>query len=101
MLAGGGFRLGLVDHRGRPLELHPERDALVDRAGRHLPAHLRPVPTPGYMAPSSEGTWWGWHRIAWFGDTARVPDHTYWHRPPREVVSLKPHWTYRIWDDAT
>ena len=103
LLAGAGFTLGLVDHRGRALELHPERDSLVDRAGRHLPSHLRPIPTPRCGGPIGYGYWWGWHHIAWPYSDDWVPEYTCWQRPPPPQVidcSRFQLWA-AVWDDAT
>ncbi|WP_368671803.1 helix-turn-helix transcriptional regulator [Jatrophihabitans endophyticus] len=103
ILAGAGYALALVDHRGRVLELDPTRDALVDRAGRHLPSHLRPEPTPDYFEPGGRASWWGWHHIAWPFTDDWVPEYTYWKRPPplRNVEFWRSESWTRLWDDAT
>lgn len=104
LLAAMGYRLGLIDHHGRPLALDERRDVLLelrDRGDRHLPVHLRPVPTLPYMHRVTEGYWWGWHHIAWPFTDDWVPSHTFEKRFPREVVSLADWHHPRVWDDAT
>lgn len=70
------YRLQVVDLDGVRLEVDDDYEVLVDRAGRHFPAHLRCAPTP----PIADGHWWGYYRIAWWSDDPVVPSHTYWRR---------------------
>jgi transcriptional regulator with XRE-family HTH domain len=67
----------LVDHRGRALDFDRQHEALVDRAGRHFPAHADAVET-GDLEPS---WWWGWYSIAWGESWETVPSHV--QRRPR------------------
>lgn len=69
--------LVLIDSQGRCLEYDTEHDAIVDRAGRHFPAHLDAVPT-GDFEPI---WWWGWFRIAWSARWETVPAHVQARRP--------------------
>jgi transcriptional regulator with XRE-family HTH domain len=63
--------LVIVDHRGRPLHFDAQHEALIDRGGRHFPAHADAVET-GDLEPI---WWWGWFRIAWGERWETVPSH--------------------------
>ena len=90
-----GYELVVCDHWGRLLTVDEERERLVDRAGRHFPAHLQSGKTPGPV----EGGWWGWYRIAWWPREA--PEYTYWRRRRLPQLGDGGGWQQEVWDDAT
>lgn len=103
LMAAAGYGLALVDGLGRLLAPDENRDRLVDRAGRRLPAHLKAAEHPNSLdAPGRY--WWGWYRVAWpLGDNH--PAAVYWRRrrPPRPISDSKDprkELGY-LWDDAT
>jgi transcriptional regulator with XRE-family HTH domain len=69
LLAACGFRLGLLDSRGRLVKVG-DGDTLRDRAGRRYPAHLDVRSCSGY------GEWWGDCFIGAWGVPPR-PEHTF------------------------
>lgn len=103
LAAALGYVVSIHDRHRRPLHVDADKEALVDRGGRHFPAHLRADRTPGYFAPIEAGNWWGWHNIAWPFTDDWVPEHTYWQRVewrPIEGCEYPGEWG-RVWDDAT
>ncbi|TAM93361.1 MAG: XRE family transcriptional regulator [Jatrophihabitans sp.] len=100
LLAATGYTLLIADWRGRQLEYDPDRERLVDRAGRHFPAHL----DSGEVTSIWSDPWWGWYRIAWWKkDNPLVPDHTYFKIPwwARRGRELSPSEKRELWMDAT
>lgn len=85
LVAATGCVLSIRDEGGQALDVDPEREDRVNRAGRRFPAHLVSGLTPGYFDWEYEHSfWWGWHCIAWAFTDDWVPEHTYWMRqvPP-------------------
>jgi hypothetical protein len=90
----------IADWRGRHLEYDVERERLVDRCGRHFPAHLSSHEVNDIVWDY----WWGWYRIAWWKkDNPLVPDYTYvkrsrWTRRDRPLSAWE---QSQRWMDAT
>lgn len=105
LMAASGFKLAVVDGRHEPMYVDEELEELRDCADRHFPVHLEVEPTPGYYDWHNPRTWWGWHRIAWPGQGARVPTHTYWRRQKlgsgQWGYLTEPEDLARRWQDAT
>ncbi len=86
LLCAIGYELAICSHPGRLLRVDPDREALVDYAGRHFPPHWEVEPVRSY------DSWWGWWRK---NPNVRSfpPTHTYWWRYPS--IGFTP------WEDAT
>jgi transcriptional regulator with XRE-family HTH domain len=88
LLGAIGLQLAVCTWQGRPLKLDPEREQLVDWAGRHFPSHWEVSPAGEYPW----GQWWGWSRRR-PNVRNRNPTHTYW-KPYPSIISCP-------WEDAT
>jgi transcriptional regulator with XRE-family HTH domain len=102
LLRALGYELAIADPRGRLLDVDSDHERLVDRGGRHFPAHLEAGKTPGYFEHGAR-TWWGWHHVAWPFGPDEAPEHTYWRRPAPPGSGK---WgfldeRFEPWDDAT
>lgn len=76
-----GVEVVIVNKDDNRIDRDEEHERLLDRAGRHFPAHLTYGKTPDYLDVWGL-QWWGWHRIAFPpGDDKRRPPFTYWRRP--------------------
>jgi len=72
VLGAAGYALAVVGDDGGEVSYLNAPGPQLDRAGRHLPAHLERRPL--------DDTWWGWERIAWeFTDHPR-PEWIYFMR---------------------
>jgi len=72
VLGAAGYALTVVGDDGGEVSYLNAPGPQLDRAGRHLPAHLERRPL--------DDTWWGWERIAWeFTDHPR-PEWMYFMR---------------------
>ena len=109
LLAATGYAVVAVDRHGRVLPTRAVAGGPHDRAGRSLPAHLRPVRTLPMMAPATwdEWRWWGWGSVAWSDQDRAVPAWTY-HHWRRNLSRLDDRGECdprlergRVWDDAT
>jgi len=69
----------LADVSGVPLSTIVRIES-ADRAGRHLPPHLRHVRVPRAYG-DNRGEWWGWSRKWSSLPGAHIPQLTYWMRP--------------------
>lgn len=93
LLAAAGYGVIIADHKGRPLTYDAERERLVDRIGRHLPAHANV-----WRVEDMRDYWWGWFRIAFWPTAAVVPEYTF----ERKRRRTHNEWTRsQYWMDAT